>query len=85
MVKVNSRVASNSTGTSEFVVPFYIVRDYRKTCKLRKQRQLRKLKHLDMKRMLAEAAREIKMTQTQQINRSMLEEDEVWQLMPLSE
>lgn len=59
-------------------LPFYIVRDYRKSLKLKKQRELRKRKIIQEKELIKDAKREEKSCLIQQINRSMFEEDHVW-------
>jgi|JI9StandDraft_1071089.scaffolds.fasta_scaffold747950_2 hypothetical protein len=58
--------------------PFYIIKDYRKSLKLKKQRELRKRKISQQKELLKDAKREEKSSIIQQINRSMLDEDHVW-------
>lgn len=70
-----------STDCQEFTPPFYIIRDHRKTIKLRQQRELRKKKMLTQKMAIVEAAREEKMNRIQHINRSMLEKDDVWNMV----
>ena len=58
--------------------PFIIIKDYRKTIKLKKQRELRKKRNSQEREIIKGLLKEEKKQITDQINRSMLEEDDVW-------
>ena len=58
--------------------PFYIIKDYRKTAKLKKQREIRKQKIIQERELVVDLRKEEKQHLTEQINRSMLDEDDVW-------
>jgi len=75
------KLNSNGVGQpvkAESISPFYVVRDYRKTLKLKKQRDLRKMKIIQEKMMLREVEKNSKMTMIQEMNRSMLDDDFTW-------
>ena len=75
---VKALEALSSTSQEDTLSPFYIIKDYRKTAKLKKQRELRKKKMIKEKEIIKEVEKEEKLHLISQINRSMLEEDYVW-------
>jgi hypothetical protein len=70
-----------ASGEKEFSPPFYIVRDHRRALKLRRQRETRKKKAQKEREIELTAAREEKQSRIRQINKSMLEADDVWNLL----
>jgi hypothetical protein len=81
MGKLLKTVEIHSVSEREFSPPFYIVRDHRRILKQRKQREIRKKKLMKEKEIVLEAAREEKMSRIKQINLSMLEGDDVWNMV----
>ena len=69
---------SSSTCQDDTFSAFYIIRNYRKTAKLKKQRELRKKKILKEKEIIKDIQKEEKDHLISHINRSMLDEDDVW-------
>jgi hypothetical protein len=78
MVKIGAVTNGSPISQEEGICPFYIIRDYRKTAKLKKQREWRKMKMNHEREAIKDMRKEEKKVLIEQINRSMLDEDDVW-------
>ena len=78
MVKETTFAPKSMQAQDEAMFPFFIFKDYRKTLKLRKQRELRKKKMIKEREIIKEIKQEEKKMMIEQINRSMLDQDDVW-------
>jgi hypothetical protein len=58
MKQFNRKITTLSSSQDDSQNPFYVIKDYRKTLKLRKQRELRKKKILKQKLYLKEVEKE---------------------------
>jgi hypothetical protein len=61
--------------------PFFVLHDYRKTAKLKKMREIRKKKIFAAKMMQRKSLDSKKMEKLERLNKSMLDEDNIWGIM----